>query len=111
MEEGFGTVGLGKTDVPGGGVSHGGGRVGGVGKHGRSGKGGVASGTGTGTGIGRSKGKLGPPVEKAWAEKWRVELKIAGVRPDLCQYGFSIHISFFLSPFAPRYNSVSSTAW
>jgi histone acetyltransferase 1 len=24
-------------------------------------------------------GKMGPPVEKAWAEKWRVNLKIAGV--------------------------------
>ena len=25
-------------------------------------------------------GKMGPPVSKAWAEKWRVKLKIAGVR-------------------------------
>ena len=24
-------------------------------------------------------GKMGPPVSKAWAEKWRVQLKIAGV--------------------------------
>jgi hypothetical protein len=24
-------------------------------------------------------GKMGPPVNKAWAEKWRVQLKIAGV--------------------------------
>jgi hypothetical protein len=26
-----------------------------------------------------SRGKMGPPVERAWAEKWRVKLKIAGV--------------------------------
>lgn len=25
-------------------------------------------------------GKMGPPVNKAWAEKWRVQLKIAGVQ-------------------------------
>jgi len=25
-----------------------------------------------------SAGKMGPPVNKAWAEKWRIELKIAG---------------------------------
>lgn len=24
-------------------------------------------------------GKMGPPMNKAWAEKWRVQLKIAGV--------------------------------
>ena len=24
-------------------------------------------------------GRMGPPVNKAWAEKWRVQLKIAGV--------------------------------
>lgn len=24
-------------------------------------------------------GKMGPPVNKTWAEKWRVQLKIAGV--------------------------------
>ena len=28
----------------------------------------------------RGKGKLGPPCDKVWAEKWRKELKIAGVR-------------------------------
>ena len=27
-------------------------------------------------------GKMGPPVNKAWAEKWRVQLKIAGVCSD-----------------------------
>ncbi|KAK0193021.1 acyl-CoA N-acyltransferase [Armillaria mellea] len=57
MQEGFG----------GDGLSHGGGRVGGVGKGGRSGRGGHPK-----------KGKLGPPVDKHWAEKWRKDLKIAG---------------------------------
>jgi histone acetyltransferase 1 len=46
-----------------------GGRVGGVGRAGKSGKGGAA----------QTKGKLGPPADKAWAEKWRKDLKIAGV--------------------------------
>lgn len=27
----------------------------------------------------KRRGRMGPPVEKAWAEKWRVELKIASV--------------------------------
>lgn len=32
-------------------------------------------------GKGKAKeGKLGPPVDRAWMERWRVELKIAGVR-------------------------------
>ena len=53
------------------GVSHGGGRVGGVGRAGRSGRGG-----GNGQ---KAKGKLGPPADKAWCEKWRVKLKLAGV--------------------------------
>ncbi|KAJ3931743.1 MAG: histone acetyltransferase type B catalytic subunit [Lentinula lateritia] len=52
MEEGFGQNSY----------SHGGGRVGKVGK--------ALSGS--------SKGKMGPPVEKGWAEKWRLKLKIAG---------------------------------
>ncbi|KAJ3798027.1 histone acetyltransferase type B catalytic subunit [Lentinula aff. detonsa] len=52
MEEGFG------QDSH----SHSGGRVGKVGKALKS----------------LSKGKMGPPVEKGWAEKWRVKLKIAG---------------------------------
>ncbi|KAJ3776136.1 acyl-CoA N-acyltransferase [Lentinula raphanica] len=52
MEEGFG------QDT----YSHGGGRVG---KVGRALK-------------GPSKGKMGPPVDKGWAEKWRLKLKIAG---------------------------------
>ncbi|KAJ7491227.1 histone acetyltransferase type B catalytic subunit [Mycena latifolia] len=59
MEEGFG----------GESVSHGGGRAGGIGKGGRSGRGGNATVT--------AKGKMGPPVDKPWAEKWRKELKIA----------------------------------
>ncbi|TRM59888.1 acyl-CoA N-acyltransferase [Schizophyllum amplum] len=49
-------------------VSHGGGRVGGVGKAGRSGRGGKKV---------AAKGKLGPPADKAWCEKWRVKLKLA----------------------------------
>lgn len=61
MEEGFG----GST------VSHEGGRVGGVGRAGKSGRGGNATAS--------AKGKLGPPTDKAWVEKWRSDLKIAGV--------------------------------
>ncbi|KAI5831336.1 histone acetyltransferase type B [Schizophyllum commune Tattone D] len=60
MEEAFGEEG----------ASHGGGRVGGVGRAGRSGRGG-----GNGQ---KAKGKLGPPADKAWCEKWRVKLKLAG---------------------------------
>jgi histone acetyltransferase 1 len=52
MQEGFGE----------GTVTHGGGRV----KKERSKK-----------GVGR--GKMGPPAEKGWVEKWRRDLKIAGV--------------------------------
>ncbi|KAJ6620254.1 acyl-CoA N-acyltransferase [Mycena sp. CBHHK59/15] len=51
MEEGFG------SDS----VSHGGGRAGGVGKA-----------------VAVANGKMGPPAEKPWVEKWRKELKIAG---------------------------------
>lgn len=28
----------------------------------------------------KGKGKMGPPYDKVWAEKWRKELKISGVR-------------------------------
>jgi histone acetyltransferase 1 len=59
LEEGFG------------GVSYGGGRVGGIGKGGTSGRG------GRGTTV--TKGKMGPPANKIWVEKWRKDLKIAGV--------------------------------
>ncbi|KAJ3568423.1 hypothetical protein NP233_g5719 [Leucocoprinus birnbaumii] len=45
-----------------------GGRVGGVGRAGRSGRGGGAL----------VKGKIGPPADKTWVEKWRKDLKIAG---------------------------------
>ncbi|KAF8894728.1 histone acetyltransferase type B catalytic subunit [Infundibulicybe gibba] len=62
MEEGFG----------GESVSHGGGRVGGVGKAGKSGRG------GNGTTVVKGKGKMGPPADKVWVEKWRRDLKIAG---------------------------------
>ena len=52
-------------------VSHGGGRVGGIGRVGKSGRGGaLTSGT---------NGKMGPPTDKVWSEKWRTKLKIAGV--------------------------------
>ncbi|KAK7035779.1 acyl-CoA N-acyltransferase [Favolaschia claudopus] len=60
MEEGFG----GESG------SHGGGRAGGIGKGGRSGRG--------GGGIEAAKGKMGPPADKAWMEKWQKKLKIAG---------------------------------
>jgi len=52
-------------------VSYGGGRVGGVGKAGRAGRGGKEN---------EAKGKIVPPSDKAWLEKWRKDLKIAGVR-------------------------------
>ncbi|KAG6850420.1 hypothetical protein H0H93_013645 [Arthromyces matolae] len=52
MEEGFGSEA----------VTHGGGRVGRTGKAGKG-----------------LKGKMGPPSDKIWLEKWRCELKIAGV--------------------------------
>lgn len=32
------------------------------------------------SGKGKGKGKMGPPLDKAWAERWRKDLKIAGVR-------------------------------
>ena len=62
MAEGFG-----------GQESHGGGRVSGIGRAGKSGRGGAKKGTSA------SKAKLVPPVEKVWVEKWRRQLKIAGV--------------------------------
>lgn len=49
-------------------VSHGGGRVG---RTPRSGK---------GRGKKAAGGKLGPPADRAWLERWRKDLKIAGVR-------------------------------
>ena len=49
-------------------VSHGGGRVGRARTH-ASQKGKKAAG-----------GKLGPPADRAWMERWRKDLKIAGVR-------------------------------
>ncbi|KAG5732748.1 Histone acetyltransferase type B catalytic subunit [Termitomyces sp. T112] len=60
MEEGFGSEA----------VTHGGGRVGGVGRAGKSGKGGKI--------VTTARGKMGPPSNKAWLEKWRNDLKIAG---------------------------------
>lgn len=58
MSEGFG------SDA----VSHGGGRVG------------RARATARGKGKKAAGGKLGPPADRAWLERWRKELKIAGVR-------------------------------
>jgi len=52
MQEGFG------TDA----VSHGGGKVGGK----------------TGRAKGKTQGMVGPPTQKGWVERWRVDLKIAG---------------------------------
>ena len=69
MSEGFG-----------GQESHGGGRVGGIGRGGKSGRGGGAKKEAL-----ASKGKLFPPVDKVWIEKWRKELKIAGVSMS-CRY-------------------------
>lgn len=34
-------------------------------------------------GSAKGKGKLGPPAEKGWVEKWRRDLKIAGVSRPL----------------------------
>ncbi|KAG6868216.1 hypothetical protein C0993_006079 [Termitomyces sp. T159_Od127] len=60
MEEGFGSEA----------VTHGGGRVGGVGRAGKSRRGGKDTIS--------AKRKMGPPSDKAWLEKWRNDLKIAG---------------------------------
>jgi len=60
MEEGFGD----------GAVSYSGGRVGGIGRGRKSGRGGIESAA--------AKGKMGPPADKVWVEKWRSDLKIAG---------------------------------
>ncbi|THH14867.1 hypothetical protein EW146_g5517 [Bondarzewia mesenterica] len=49
-------------------ASSGGGKVGGVGPHRRM----------RGKVSGKGKGKLEPPADKVWMEKWRKELKIAG---------------------------------
>jgi len=68
-------------------------------------------GSSTGGGVGpirRTKsssgsGKMGPPVNKAWVEKWRVQLKIAGVR-------IRNPLRFSVSD-PPDVNSVNSTGW
>lgn len=65
MNEGFG--------VQSATASHGGGRVRKARSHLRS----------TPKSSTKSRGKMGPPVDKAWSEKWRKELKIAGVRASL----------------------------
>ncbi|KAG0705310.1 acyl-CoA N-acyltransferase [Suillus ampliporus] len=62
MQEGFG----------GEAVSHGGGKVRKQKTRAR------ATPMGASSGMVKGKGKMGPPVDKAWAEKWRTQLKIAG---------------------------------
>lgn len=42
----------------------------------------------SGKGKGKSKGKLGPPAEKGWVEKWKRDLKIAGVSGLCFMYAF-----------------------
>lgn len=41
------------------------------------------------------KGKLSPPADKPWAEKWRKDLKIAGVRLFLA--GWRLFLTLFRS--------------
>lgn len=65
MSEGFGA-----SSVA---ASHGGGRVQKVRSRLRGGTQSASGGT-------KSRGKMGPPVDRAWSEKWRKDLKIAGVR-------------------------------
>lgn len=36
--------------------------------------------SGRGADLSLGKGKLSPPADKVWVEKWRKDLKIAGVR-------------------------------
>ncbi len=52
-------------------ISSNGGKVGGVGRKARGGK---------ARSIRAGAGKMGPPAERSWLEKWRTDLKIAGVR-------------------------------
>ncbi|KAG9318214.1 acyl-CoA N-acyltransferase [Chiua virens] len=52
-------------------ASHGGGRVQKARSH-------LRSTPKTGSGDATGRGKMGPPVDKAWSEKWRKDLKIAG---------------------------------
>jgi histone acetyltransferase 1 len=74
MSEGFGD----------GAVSHGGGRV----KRTTARK--AAQGRTKGKATG---GKLGPPADRAWLERWRKDLKIAGVRISIliCSLLFRTH--------------------
>lgn len=60
MQEAFGDTSL---------ASAGGGKVGGVRPGGRAAK-----------RAAKHKGKMGPPSDKAWLEKWRVHFKLAAVR-------------------------------
>ncbi|KAE9398318.1 histone acetyltransferase type B catalytic subunit [Gymnopus androsaceus JB14] len=44
--------------------------------------------------VGKGKGKMGPPVERAWAESWRLKMKIAGrqlqVKERLYRFNFEV---------------------
>ena len=59
-------------------VSSNGGKVGGVG-NGRKAR-------GKGRTMRAGAGKMGPPAERTWLEKWRTDLKIAGVRVLTCYF-------------------------
>lgn len=65
MSEGFGAQGV--T------TSHGGGRV-------QKAKSRLRSAPKRASGDMKSRGKMGPPVDRAWSERWRKDLKIASVR-------------------------------
>lgn len=60
-------------------ASHGGGRVQKARSH-------LRSAARSGSGGTKSRGKMGPPVDRAWSEKWRKDLKIAGVRLCLASW-------------------------
>ena len=66
MSEAFGDAGVS--------TSSGGGKVGGVGPQRRN----------KTKAFGKTRGKLEPPADKAWMEKWRKDLKIAAVNPVSC---------------------------
>jgi histone acetyltransferase 1 len=73
MSEGFG------DDA----VSHGGGRV----------KRTTARSAAHGTKRKATGGKLGPPADRAWLERWRKDLKIAGVRISILHSRHAQHLT------------------
>lgn len=45
----------------------------------------ISHGNGRGKGkVKEKRGKIGPPVDKGWLEKWRMRLKIASVSGRIC---------------------------